>query len=85
MFLSTGRRLFSGGFRTYRRLFTSGEPNNPKNIYGYFDDRTLGLLTLLVSVPTVRNSALLAYFIKNFIVGRLHMETPQIIESFRNC
>lgn len=54
MFSSTGRRLFTGGFRTCRRFFTSGDPKKSKNIYGYFDDRTLGLLTLLVTVPTVR-------------------------------
>lgn len=58
MFSSIRRRQFNGGFRTCRRLFTSGESKNHRNVSGYFDDRTLGLLALLVSVPTVRNPTL---------------------------
>ena len=77
MFSSTGRRVFYGGFRTCRRLFTSGDAKNPKNIYGFFDDRTLGLLTLLVSVPTVRN--LTSKHVGPLIfIGCLHLEASQI-------
>lgn len=53
MFSGTGRRIFSGGFRAGRKFFSNEIPKNLNKSKNFFDDRTLGLVALLVSVPTV--------------------------------
>lgn len=49
--LSVTRKL-TLGLRRSSRLFSSGNPR-PSSSSKFFDDRTLGIITLLVSVPTV--------------------------------
>ena len=83
MFATAGRRIVFGGFRGVRQRYFSNE--NPKrSTYNFFDDRALGLLTLLVSVPVVNNQFLKLYVGLNLLyIGSLHLEASQIpIQSF---
>lgn len=76
MFFARSRRLLKDGIEISRRFFNS---KIPKPISGYFDDRTLGLLAVLISVPTV---IFFNYNSINFLIaGCLHMESSQRIKN----
>ena len=77
MLLWGGRRAFNYNLRTKLRRFTSGN-NHSYNFRKGFDDRSLGILALLVSVPAVRLCLFMEEIIISCHVGSFHLEASQI-------